>query len=80
MTIGTWVRENKREVTVFLVFLVVYCGSITLNYSLSHDSTYYLNDIEYGPWIFHPHHLLFQSSPRSGCTWSVRYPLRADST
>ncbi len=59
MTIGTWVRENKREVTVFLVFLVVYCGSITLNYSLSHDSTYYLNDIEYGPWIFHPHHLLF---------------------
>lgn len=58
-SVERFLRSNGREVKVFLLFFVVYCSSITLNYSLSHDSTYYLNEIEYLPWIFHPHHLLF---------------------
>jgi hypothetical protein len=52
-------KELKSEIIVFLSFWLFYSLTITQNYSLSHDSTYYLNNIEYEGWTFHPHHLIF---------------------
>lgn len=59
------IKNYQSEILIFLGFFIFYCITITQNYSLSHDSTYYLNDIEYGPWIFHPHHLLFHIVSKS---------------
>jgi hypothetical protein len=52
-------KEFKSEIILFLSFWLFYSLTITQNYSLSHDSTYYLNNIEFEGWTFHPHHLIF---------------------
>lgn len=57
------IRSNGRlyaELTlVFLSFFIIYASTISDNLSISHDSIQYINEIDNGPTVYHPHHLLY---------------------
>ena len=48
-----------KHLLVFLLFLLLFTGSISEIISLSHDSVYYVDQIENGDWVFHPHHFIY---------------------
>ena len=50
----------------FVALLALYLSTLSNNLSASHDSIQYLNQIDAGKELFHPHHLLFNAAAR---TW-----------
>ena len=53
--------KNKilQSFIVFIFFFIVFCFTISSNFSVSHDSIAYINAIDIGINLFHPHHLLY---------------------
>ncbi len=48
-----------EAIGVVLVLLGLYGGTISANLSIAHDSIHYINTIDDGRNLYHPHHLLY---------------------
>lgn len=54
------INYNRDSLLIAFAFFVIYILTMTEIYALSHDSTYYINDIVHFGWYYNPHHILFQ--------------------
>src|SRR5579864_8631572 len=52
-------RELLPCFFIFTSFFGLYLLTLSHCLSASHDSIWYINDIDSAIWIFHPHHLLY---------------------
>ncbi len=51
--------RSRSLLFLFCAALAMYLASISRNLSLAHDSITYINDLDAGVNLFHPHHLLY---------------------
>ena len=52
-------RNRSLPIAIFFSFFFFFLLTLTNNFSSSHDSIDYLNSLESGTELFHPHHLVY---------------------
>lgn len=68
-------RYADSPLSVFFVFLLIYLSTLTSNFTGPHDSMAYLNMLQTGHGLWHPHHLLYHVLSKYWLQiWKVIFP------